>query len=47
MLLLENRNPVKSLSWVLVLLFLPVIGKLSLAKLIALLLVTLPTIRMN
>jgi cardiolipin synthase len=27
-LLLENRNPVKSLSWVLVLLFLPVVGML-------------------
>lgn len=25
-LLLENRNPTKSLSWVLVLLFLPIIG---------------------
>ena len=25
-LLLENRNPTKSLSWVLVLLFLPLIG---------------------
>ena len=25
-LLLENRNPVKSISWVLVLLFLPVLG---------------------